>query len=399
MSKGNPRAKGTGSVHYDERRKRWIGTLEAGWTERGTRRRLTVSARTEREAKAKLKDKEREVLMSGAPEEGTRAGLTVKAWADRWIPRQERDLRPSAFNATRSQVVNWIVPTIGHKRLDRLSPADVRSVSTAMDSKGKATSSIRRAHGELIRMLKDAHADGHHVPDRARGVEFGRGGKAVAVSTRDAIPAAEMDALIATLATADDRARWLLALRAGVRPAEARGLRWSSVDLERGLIVLDWQLKPLPYKVARDRSSGFRVPRDYEAIRLHDSFHLVRPKTRSGWRVVPLDDELWAAMSRWREVAPTSDYDLVFPGKGGRALDDKIDRAAWWAKLDLAGLPRRALYTARHTAAVALKASGAADMDTAAIMGHSTIASTQAYLHGDVERGRVALARARSPRL
>lgn len=381
--------------YWVESRQRWVGAIEGGWTTRGTRRRLTVSAPTKRECLQKMKAKEREVLASGAPDESTRAGLTVKAWADTWLLIQERELRPSAYTATRSTLRQWVIPTIGHKRLDRLSPADVRAVTAAMESAGRATASARRAHGELVRMLVDAYQDGYAVPDRVRTVKYGKGGTRVAPKSRDAINAADMHALINTLEKEDDRARWLLALRAGVRPAEARGIRWSSVDLERGLIVLDWQLKPLPYKIPRDRTSGFRVPRDFDAIHLHDAYHLVRPKTKKGWRVVPLDSELLSAMLRWREVAPGSPYDLVFPRENGRALDDKEDRAMWWAKLDLAELPHRALYEARHTAATALAATGASNADLTAIMGHSTIASTQAYLHGDVERSRAALERAR----
>src|SRR5690606_234055 len=153
---------------------------------------------------------------------------------------------------------------IGHKRLDRLSPADVRAVTAAMEAKGLATSSARRAHGELVRMLGDAHQEGHAVPDRARQVKYGTGGKRSTFKHREAMNAADKAALLLTIENRADRARWLLALRPGVRPAEARGIRWSSVDLDaRGIIVLDWQLKQLPYKVAGDRSSGFRVPRDY----------------------------------------------------------------------------------------------------------------------------------------
>lgn len=388
MAKQRP--KGSGSVFYDARRDRWVGTLEAGWTTRGTRRRLTVSGRTEREARANLKAKEREVLLSGAPDEGARAGLTVKSYAETWLPRQERTLRPAAYSATRSGLTQWIVPTIGHKRLDKLSPADVRRVGLTIEDAGRATSTARRVHNELTRMLTDAHSDGHTIPERARTVKFGKPGEST-TNDRDALPPGDARALLTTLATRPDRARWYLAL-AGLRPAEVRGLTWERVDFTRGVIVADWQLKALPYKVPRDRSSGFRVPRDYKTRYLHDAYHLVRPKTRSGWRVIPMTEAMREALEVWRDrpdVEP-SPYGLVFH-HGGRALDDKRDREAWHALLSNANLPARDLYVARHTIASTLDATGAASADMTAIMGHSSLVSTQAYLHPEIERSRAAL--------
>lgn len=377
--------------YYVKARDRWVAAIEAGWTERGTRRRITVSGRTERECKQKMRAKEREVLLSGVPDEASRAGVTVKAYADEWIPRQEAVLRPSPFATTRSYMTKWVIPTIGHKRLDRLSPGDVRAVALAMDAENRSTATIRRGHGELARMLNDAHADGHLVPDRAREVKLrSGGGKAIG---RGVLSGDEIAALLTTIADRPDKARWIVSLFTGMRPAEVRGLTWDRIDFERGAITVDWQLKALPYKTPRDRSSGFRVPRDYEARHLHDSYHLVRPKTSSGWRVVPMMSFVSDALTDWRGHTPASPHNLVFPRPDGRGMDDRDDRQAWRDLCADAGIGPHDLYEARHTAATLLAANGASDADLIAIMGHSTIVSTRAYLHADIERAREALAR------
>jgi len=49
------------------------------------------------------------------------------------------------------------------------------------------------------------------------------------------------------------------------------------------------------------------------------------------------------------------------------------------------------LYEARHTAATLLLANGIDETTIKAILGHSTVLSTQAYLHADESRARAAL--------
>ncbi len=53
---------------------------------------------------------------------------------------------------------------------------------------------------------------------------------------------------------------------------------------------------------------------------------------------------------------------------------------------------RPLLYEARHTAATLLLASGIDETTIKAILGHSSILSTQSYLHTDRTRTRAALA-------
>jgi len=391
----NQRPKGSGSVYWNEDRQRFVGTLEAGWTARGTRRRLTVTGRTEREARQKLKEKERTVLLAGTPAEGSRAGVTVKAWAGEWLDIQERRMRPSAFASTRSQITRWAIPTIGHKRLDRLSPGDVRAVTRAILDAGRVVSTANRAHSELQRMLADAAADGRLVPSTVLNVVGPGKGR----SDRDALTLADAAAVLVTAQNSPDTARWVLALLQAMRPAEVLGLTWSRVDLDKGTVLVDWQLKALPYRILRNRDSGFRVPAGYEARRLHDAIHLVRPKTNSGWRQMPLTPWAIKAIAEWQAVAPTSPHDLVFPRADGRGREDHADRAAWVTLQDRAQIAHvdgtygrhYDLYECRHTTATLLREGGVDDETIIAIMGHASILSTRAYLHTDQAKMRAAL--------
>jgi integrase len=102
-------------------------------------------------------------------------------------------------------------------------------------------------------------------------------------SDRDAIPVDDALKILAAVADQRDGSKWVAALLQGMRQGERLGLTWPLVDLEADVPTFDisWQLQPLPYKVKRDRTSGFRVPDGYEARQLEGRMHLVRPRPRA----------------------------------------------------------------------------------------------------------------------
>jgi integrase len=382
------RPHGTGSVYYDVDGARWVGTYEAGWTPRGTRRRRKVTGPSEKAVRAKLVKALRETQDPAA----TVGRMTVKRWADDWLAITVTRHRPSTYATNRSAVAKWIIPTIGHKRLDTLTPADVRSVTRAMLDAGLTPATAHRAQAVLEKMLRDARSEGHVVPERVLDVE----GPGAAENDRDAIPTDDALAILAASVGTPDETRWVAAFLEGMRQGECLGLTWDCVDLDRGLIDVSWQLKALPYKVPRDRSSGFRVPVGYVARQLVGATHLVRPKTASGRRVIPLVPWMVEALTKGREAAPASPHGLVWPDldDGAPRRPDR-DRAAWYALQDRAGVRHSSgrhyvLHEIRHASATLLRTGGADDQTITAILGHASILSTNAYLHTDQARVRAA---------
>jgi integrase len=379
---------GTGSVYQRASDGRWIGALQAGYTPRGTIRRITVSAATEAEVKRRLRAKQRE-FDAGNTTTG-KGRPTVKTWADTWLDLTQRHLRPATWATNRSTVSKWIVPTIGHKRLDLLTPADIRKVTRTMLDTGLAPTSARRAQAVLEKMLRDARTEGHRIPENILDVQ----GPAAGESSRGVIPLLDALALLKAASTVPDGSRWLAAFL-GLRPAEARGLTWDAVDFTTATIDISWQCKSLPYRTPRDRSSGFRVPDGFVARPLTGALHLVRPKTQSGRRVFPLIDPMAAALTEWRAVSPRFPHGLIWPNPDGSPRTDADDQAGWQTLCDTAGVRhpdgrRYALYEARHLAATLLRPH-ADDSTLTSLMGHSSILSTQAYLHTDDAQTRAAL--------
>lgn len=389
---------GTGSV-YQRGDGKWVGTLEAGWTPQGKRRRVTVIAATEKDAQAKLRKKQRAIA-----EEGLGAATqkkTVKSWSDQWLPIKEATMRPDPYANVASHVQRWIVPTIGDRQLAQLSPAHARKVTDALRAAGRSGYTIRAVDSTLRSLIKDARIEGHHVPPGITEMDRPQVGE----STRDAIPEKHITALLRAADETDPTgggvARWLVGLGQGLRQAEVLGLTWDRVDLTRGLIDVSWQLKEV--------TPGKTIPDHIDTRHLVGRYWLMQPKTRAGVRVIPLAPIVHETLKRWRDVAPDNPWGLVFPGRhrDGTIMPrrDTADRQAWKAlqlkaeAVKAWGPPKKPggkpepiywdVHEMRHTTVTLLVALGVEPMIAEAILGQKEL--VRAYVHLKAEHARPAV--------
>jgi integrase len=190
--------------------------------------------------------------------------------------------------------------------------------------------------------------------------------------------------------------RWFVGLYEGMRQGERLGLTWECVDLERGLLDVSWQLQPLPYRIAHDTASGFRLPDDYEARHLTGRFHLVRPKTAGGERVIPMAEPVRQALALWRAEQPENPHGLVWARDNGWPIDKAADASEWRELQDAAGVrhPSGRYYVGhemRNTTATLLAEAGVEPTVITAIIGHSSYATTQGYIAARADAMRAAI--------
>lgn len=402
------RAYGTGAV-TQRKDGYWIGRYEAGYSPSGARRRKSVVGKTEAEAKRRLLEAKRKVATEGVTD-NTDGRLTVKGWADTWLPIHAADVRPNTYTTNAGAIRKWVIPTIGHKRLTSLTPADIRAIGTKITDAGLSTTTAHRAQSTTQTMLRAAKQEGHDVPERVIAPQKVGGVKLApdATTDRDAIP--EPDAIALLMAASRDpqeAARWGLALLAALRPGEACGLRWDDVDLDRQTVTVEWQRQELSYLDKHDRSKGFRVPVNHESRHLYGTYHLTRPKNKRGYRVVPLVDDVAAALRAWQAVAPDNPWGLVFTGTDARqghgnkpvVRSKKIDARHWLDLQDAAQVAhvegtqgrRYANYENRHTTATLLWMLGTPPPVIEQIVGHSAAVSRRYYAHANLDDARKAL--------
>lgn len=369
------------SKPYQRKDGMWIASIENGWTAKGTRARITVSAKTENACKRRLRDKLLEVERGDI---GTSARTTVKAWADQWLTMKEADLRPKAYNAARTYVRVWIVPTIGRRRLTALSPADARAVTAAITKAGRAPATANGAHRTLLNMLRDAAREGHAIPQAVLLAKA----PVVPLSDRQPLSIPEALACLAVAAELPHGVRWVFALLHGMRQGECLGTTWDAVDFEAGEVVVEWQLQRLNYRDPGNKAAGFRVPPNLEVRHLRGAAHLTRPKSRAGLRVIPLLPGVAEALQRWRTVAPENPWGLVWPSRRGTPALHTDDLDEWHAIQGAAcvGHPAGRYYhvhECRNVTATQLRDADVDPLVITSLLGHSDIATSQAYMRVD----------------
>ena len=90
----------------------------------------------------------------------------------------------------------------------------------------------------------------------------------------------------------------------GMRSEELGGLQWPDVELDAARLFVKRSLS-----WTRDHGEVGKVkPRFYP------------PKTKAGYRELPLQPELVAMLRTWKLQCPPGQHDLVFPGAGGLPL-------------------------------------------------------------------------------
>ncbi|MFF5758963.1 tyrosine-type recombinase/integrase [Streptomyces longwoodensis] len=361
----------------------------------GTRTRKFVYGKTREEVADKLTEMQ-EMTRQGIPAASSTMafGEYLTYWLAAIAPER---LKPSTLNSYEGLTRLYIRPALGRKRLNRLSPADVRKF--LVDFKSACLCCLRGADAERPEGKRTCCAVGRCCERRpsARTVQYvhavlrsalqqaireeliarnvARIVETPTVNRKEVRPldAGEVKALLKTARLHRLYALWLLLVSTGLRRGEALALTWSDVDLNAGTL---------------------RVRRNVQRIRRELIFGT--PKTTRSIRTVSLPrrcvqalTEHRAAQERERAVAgpkwkPTEGQPagLIFTTSTGRVIDPRgLNRMLTILCRD-AKVRRVRVHDLRHTCASLLLAQGVDARTIMETLGHSTITMTlDTYAH------------------
>jgi integrase len=375
------RPKGSGGLFQRSTDGMWIGVVDAGFTPDGGRRKRYVSSKSKAKAQAKLVELQRQIASGQVAAPGS-GRTTIKAWADEWLPRHLEEVRPKTQGTDKGAVKRWIIPTLGHRRLAELTPADMRALRSAIMApdppkypKGRSSTTAGTYHRILHKMLEDAVVEGHQVPRSVLGSKQPK----KAVNDRMDIPVTQAQQILAVIAQRDDAPRWMLSFLTGMRQAEILGLLVDHVDLEQGTLAVEWQLQHPGLTPT--------FPDGLAIKHLVATAWLTETKTAKGERTIHLGPLLLAAMTKAAQDWTPNPWGLMWVNTRGLPIRDYDDRAQWHAIQAEAGVAHPSgrawhLHECRHTFITMLKRAGVDDSVIAQIVGQSQLVKTYEHLTG-----------------
>lgn len=280
-------------------------------------------------------------------------GSTWGDCAEMLLAEQAAGKRQS-MDVLRSRLKKW--SKLDGRRMIHLKPHELRMAFIDGGAHGMAPNSQRSVISAASKVLTLAKKNGLFASDlQAFHVLMEKLSEMVPARPRGAKPKLSPEQMERVLTAIKDGylpvyGDWFEFLFfSGLRPSEARELRWTDVDFTAGAIT-----------VSRARYGHYEVS---------------TPKTSSGHRVVRLLPRAREALLRRREAAGGMDT-LVFrePSTDG-CMDYHRDRSGvttvWYEALESCGLPRMRPYTTRHTYATNLHNAGLEDRLLARQLGHA----------------------------
>jgi len=263
--------------------------------------------------------------------------------------------------------------------------ADIEAIYQRARSEGLSPGTVAHLHRTISACFRAAERSGHLGRNPMRQV------RAPSAPPPEVVPLStdEARAVLAVARGRHNAARWSVALALGLRQGEALGLRWNDVDLDGGRLTVRAQLQWRQWSHGCDGDCGHDAGRC--PLRSGGGPRLVEPKSLAGRRTIALPaalvDELRShARAQAAESSSLGDlwantWGLVFPAAGGQPMRPETDHQHWLDLLDAAGVPRRRLHDARHTAATLLLVQGVSATVSMTVLGHTDLGVTRRYQH------------------
>ena len=160
-------------------------------------------------------------------------GLAPRSFAlaaEAWVERHPK-WSPKTIKETRYALRRFILPTLGSTRLDEVTPSQIEDLYAAWTREGYADSGMRRWHGNIRSIFKEAERLGQLQVDPMRRVQAAGG----SAPERMHIPEpGDVRRAIDNAKTAATALFFELAAGTGARRGTLIALRWRDLDLEAG---------------------------------------------------------------------------------------------------------------------------------------------------------------------
>lgn len=287
-------------------------------------------------------------------------------YLNQWLEMvHKQKIRISTYRQYRFVLDKHILPSLGNTQLQKLTPQDIQNLYARKQKEGLGPATILNMHTVLRGSLANALKWNLVSRNVAALVTAPRSKSSVA----HGLSVEEVQKLVSTTRGHRFEAIFTVALTTGMRRGELFGLRWSDINIERGILYVR------------------RTTNRYKGVGVVEN----DPKTKTSLRQIMLSEPALEALKKHKERQEQEkqmlgdkwqDRNLVFCGRYGGFLIPDTLRKNLNKVLQDAGLPHIRFHDLRHSAATIMLTMGVHPKIVQEMLGHSTITITMdTYSH------------------
>ena len=291
--------------------------------------------------------------------------MTVDAWYDYWIEIKQKTVRYNTCRNYSERYKKNIKSIIGHMILKDVKPIHCQQIMNVMADEGYSSSTIYQTRIALYNMFEYAKESDIIICNPCKKSVKSDIGKPVKKKEALTIEIQRKFLEFSKENSYNDQFRFVLLT--GLRTGELAALQWPDISFEERTIKIQ-------------RSMEFR----YSV----GEWRIGPPKSKSGYRTIPLTNEAIEILKRQKEkhksikVIPIEWKEFVFLCKKGTPIKNSTYDTALFKVCDKAEIPRFSMHVLRHTFATRCIEGGMKPKSLQALMGHSNLSMTMnRYVH------------------
>lgn len=291
--------------------------------------------------------------------------MMVDAWFKYWIDVKKKTVRPNTVRNYTERYNKNIQKIIGRKILTEVKPIHCQKIFTDMAEEGYKTSTIYQTRIALFNMLEFAKENEVILSNPCKKSVKSDMGKPSQKKEALTIDIQKKFIEYAKGQSYENQFRFIL--QTGLRTGELVGLKWEDIDFSKKAI---------------------RIQRSMEYRYSVGEWRIGEPKSKAGYRTIPLTDETIRILTEQKEKNKNIKkiqeewYEFIFLSRKGEPVKNSAYDTALFKICDKAKINRFSMHVLRHTFATRCIEGGMMPKTLQKILGHSNIGITMnLYVH------------------
>ena len=291
--------------------------------------------------------------------------MLVDAWFDYWIGIKKQTVRPNTVRNYSERYERNIKGVIGNKLLTDVKSIHCQKIFSDMADEDYKTTTIYQTRIALYNMFEFARENDVLIANPCKKSLKSDMGKPS--DKKEALTIDVQKKFLEAVVGYSYENQYRFVLQTGLRTGELIGLRWSDIDFENRTMKIERTME-YRYKVGEWRAGP--------------------PKSKSGYRTIPLTDEEIRILENQRsknkslKLVPMEWKDIVFLCRKGTPVKNSTYDTGLFKYCDRVGIPRFSMHVLRHTFATRCIECGMKPKTLQKILGHSNIGITMnLYVH------------------